>query len=365
MLDDVVPYVGQPVVFNRPDGTIAATIMTDANGYAEAALDAGGTVTGVVPSQHWRESVFDVQPGDDIRLWIPSNPASAGSFTIGFAPFPSADHYVLGLPCSRSIDGANTIAVMPPSTTIVVPGGCQKSAALLTIAALSSTNVLLATVAASNVPFVAGGSVTVSQPWRSPADMTFGYVNLDGTVREIETSRGTPLATSIGTVLFPQGSTAQAVVANAPTTTAMNVSFFIEEPAAARCGQSIYTVDADAGPRTIDFAALRLPWLEPTTYDVATRTFTMPTPHPADLFRIDLLYNTNDEIWDVDLPSTASSFTLPVLPDTLTLSEPPFYFYANLIESSAVAGYAAARQDPDAVLDLHPGVTLRTSTCNW
>jgi len=71
---DQVPAVNVPVVFLDADDQLVATVMTDPQGFAEAAMGLGGSVTIVLEPRRRLVSYLQVEPGDQLVYGWPPPP---------------------------------------------------------------------------------------------------------------------------------------------------------------------------------------------------------------------------------------------------------------------------------------------------
>jgi hypothetical protein len=127
------PDDGTRVLFSRPDGSVAADVSTDANGRAQAVLDAG-YVTVVRngpsgPSTQVLVTVLDVHAGDTIRIGpnrrFPTDPLGFTSVT--HDPLPAGSHFRVFTRCDDGFGDAAT----PASLTVVNDDRCTQNVTVL------------------------------------------------------------------------------------------------------------------------------------------------------------------------------------------------------------------------------------------
>ncbi|MGN6103702.1 MAG: hypothetical protein ACTHU0_01230 [Kofleriaceae bacterium] len=182
------PQPGVEVHFQNADSSLVATVRTDENGVAAAAMDAGGFVTAVAPFDRLPQGVdattlfsyAGVKPGDELKLNDLSLPDLIG-VDVRVPIEPSASRYVLHTSCNfGEYDVSGSSGSGSGSSG---PGG------QIELPACGTTDVLLETEDVDGIPdkylYLAdvavseGGTIDLTgQAYRDVADVTYTYTHV-------------------------------------------------------------------------------------------------------------------------------------------------------------------------------------------
>ena len=173
------PAVGLRVLFSNPDDTIAADVMTDANGEASAGLPSGGYVTVVRvsrddSSQHILTTLLDVHNGDQLEVGPrPTTDTTSGTVTITVPARADNAGFIVYTPCTVSVGWLYQDFPSGISLPIRTDAGCQTNIGLIATASLPMAGGGRQIVAYSYLDaqtLVAGG--TIAMPAWVPAEST-------------------------------------------------------------------------------------------------------------------------------------------------------------------------------------------------
>ncbi len=352
-LVQATPLAGATVVFIDDNGTQSVT--TDANGKAQAAVLAGGSVSSVrfTGGTAFVTSVLAVQPGDSIALGVPlQDTASAGSVNASFdTTTPSPAGYTISTACG--ITQGTTSPINVPLTNDCVHGGLE-------LVLEGSPGGVPAFAIASGIAFISGETVAIPGYTAEP---TFTSMLTDiPTLAYAEMSRTSDYATSTAPVLG--GATA---TVSFPGVVGSAAYFHGEFGATGGSTQSIYFQAAPTTPQyNLDVGNTLLPWIAAPTVDPGTgaitaTTTTTGTSGDAPDFAIASLSflaggSTSVE-WTVYGPDP-TMLMLPALPADLAVTGGTLTSGSiALVELDSLASYDAVRASPDTVLG-----TLTTAT---
>ena len=371
---------GVPVVFVDADGTEVGHPVTDQDGIASADVHAGASATVVITRETITQmtTLLGLKPGDDIILGPRRGmPTSAGNFTVSFATYSGATNYTVYGPC-----GATNSTTSPVGLTM--QSDCKQDTMDLLVVAYDPNGNPLASLTKTGVTFAAGGSTAVTGTYQVVSNFTASYTNVSATVTSIDFTRelpdndgftrgasGAPASgTYSASVPAPQGSTAR-VITNLETSTGAQQT--IEQ-----------AIQGNALTYGMDVGATALPWLGEPALDLANHTITVtidPTGTSGDtpdVFALEGSYSrTIDQMnhsydWLV-LGPTPGDLVLPIMPaevgDVMPKADDSSAFAAAfMVDSDAIAGYDAIRQDiyttvQSVTVPLHPtAVRTRQST---
>jgi hypothetical protein len=378
------PAVGANVVFLDPDGTLVKRAATDTAGRAEADVLPGASVTSIVlnNTSYQMQTVIAIEPGDDLVLGIKNaDSAEAGTFTISYPAFTGATSYAIATPCSTPFFAAPASGAPPPPATVTMFNSCKLSPMELVVIP-HDANGPMASIAKANVPYVNGGSTTITGNYQSLRRVTVSYSNIDPVITALSMSRSIPDAFG-----FSNNESA-----DMPATTAvMNFSgpqgmggqiLTSVSNANGSQGGVRQLVSGSAATYGLDVGATLLPWLSVPTYNAAAGKLVVPldttgtsTAKP-DLFRVTARYQRTDAnevtttfTWTLFAPE-AADIVLPALPADLginpTASDNVIVNSAIMFEADSVASYKAIRNDVGEALQQYgssrpPGGTVRFS----
>jgi hypothetical protein len=149
-----------PVVIAAPDGSIRGETRTDAEGHATGHIQAGDSVSTVIhhTGNHLVYTVVALQPGDDLQLGASALP-TVGHVDVTLPAIADAVEYQLGGPCGVYVTGT--------STRMEIDSDCARDPLTLYAVAYDRSNTALGYLTAENVPYVDGGAIEMTGPWRS------------------------------------------------------------------------------------------------------------------------------------------------------------------------------------------------------
>ena len=176
VLNHATPIAGATAIFSDADGHILSTSMTGADGKASATVPAGSSVTVEVTAGaigmvfHQLQTVFDVQPGDDIQMGTPgiaTGPSVAeGNVQVSFpGTVPNSAYY-------DAYTGTNSLGDnnATPLTLAVNSSNVDSNGKLdvLALAEDASSNLLAYSTDVGVTPAGAGNTANVTMPaWRT------------------------------------------------------------------------------------------------------------------------------------------------------------------------------------------------------
>src|SRR5262249_50234347 len=151
-------------VFVDPDGTLVKRAATDTSGKAQADVLPGGTVTSIVlvNMQYMLMTVLGIKPGDDLVLGYRAAAGSvAGTFTVTYAPFTGATHYIIASPCNATASPAPATGGPPPPAQLTIFNSCKLDPMEIVVIP-QGANGSLTSISKTGVAFTAGGSTTIT-----------------------------------------------------------------------------------------------------------------------------------------------------------------------------------------------------------
>jgi hypothetical protein len=321
------PRANVPVVFVNPDGTVAATKMTDIDGHVQATAAINGSVTAIWPNgtKYQVMTIFEAKPGDDLLFGIGTDiNAAAGSLMVTFPPIPNATattSYTIYYPCGHT-NGT-------PATPIKLDLSATCTTDTFNIYVIASDSGMLSYTDVLNV-HLADGNVTMSNTWKSfngsfsaqytsiPADVTAihmdwaaggppGFFAVAGYTVGAD---GTPMNGIASMKVGPVPSAGDRAVVQTKITTKLGFQLI---------GQRIKSTAANYG---LDVEKNLMPWMSPPTFDVASKKLSLPLTGGAvqpDVFYGAVQYKhvvgatTYDVEWLMLGPS-ADKLILPPIP---------------------------------------------------
>jgi hypothetical protein len=367
------PAVGANVVFLDPDGTLVERAQTDTAGRAEADVLPGASVTSVVLNNmsYQLQTVLAARPGDDIVLGVKNgDTGTAGSFTVSFPAHAGATSYAVADPCSIRAFPAPTTGA-PPPVTLTISNHCRLNTMELVVIPQDASGPM-ASIAKNNVAFVNGGSTAITGSYQILRNLTSSYTNINPNVTMLTAARATPddFGFAISETISTPGTTAVISLTGPQTTGGQLITTVGNATRALQLvRQSISGMAATYG---LDLGATLLPWIDTPTYDTSAGKVVIPVDATGtssakpDLVRIAATYRRTDVNnvtttfnWTLHAPE-AVDIVLPQLPVELgglnpTASDSVRITSAFLIEADSLAGYDAARSDPNAVFLLYSG----------
>jgi hypothetical protein len=270
----------------------------------------------------------------------------------------------------------------PPSAKVTLFNSCKLDTMELLVVA-QGANGPLSSIAKVGVPFVAGGSTTISGNYQGLRNLTASYTNIDPMISNLDLARSVPDAF---------GFEVDQSMASPPATTVLTVSGPIATGGVVITGLSSslggvqvvrQAISGGAATYGLDVGATLLPWIRAPSYDAAANKIVVPldmtgtSSAKPDLFRAVASYRRTDASnvihtysWILFGPE-ASDIVLPTLPaelgmigpsatDTVTITQ------ARMFDADTVTGYDAIRNDVNQAFQLYtgsrpPAATVRLS----
>jgi len=177
-----VPSAGLRVLFNEADGSLAASVKSDASATATAEIHTGASVT-VIPCDPCFPSQFPgevtvvraLQPGDEITIVRSRVSSSLGFATVALPDFPGAIAYSVATPCGTSVTTGASHTVLYP-----MESDCQSGdMTLIAVPIMDPTTYapfeFYATQA--GVPFHNNSVTTITDTWHPFLDATATVTN--------------------------------------------------------------------------------------------------------------------------------------------------------------------------------------------
>ncbi len=323
--DGRTPIVNLPVVFLEPDGTLAATTLSDSNGVASAELLPGGSVlafgqTTFPDTRPWTWAVLGVEPGDVITLGgLKDSGPAIGEMTITVPARADATSYVVRSPCGF-FGGSGGLDV-----TIEYYDVCADSPFPLVAVAYDTTSVL-GTILVPSVVASDGSGYVVPGAWQAFAERPVRITGVPRGVMNAFASFGAGIESGVKVAVTLAGG------AGGPVDGAIDLTAkWIDGLDEGRLEISVYDDAADVGYQsyrvwvpgglgtaTVDLTDLLLPWLGVPTYDAATRTIAWPHEGDAawDATSVELLWQAGamQGSWTILAPPGAHAIVLPEVP---------------------------------------------------
>jgi len=170
------PQTGAVVVFSDAAGKVIATQTTGADGKASQMMAAGGSVTcdptGGTGTSHTVETVFDVQPGDQLVLGAPQAafPVSNADGTVGVTVLGGAVGNAASYRINLGGYNCSSTSATTGAQNVPVMTSCLNSAGTfdaLAIAVDANNQMLAYSVSTSLTPPGAGNTTSITMPaWR-------------------------------------------------------------------------------------------------------------------------------------------------------------------------------------------------------
>ncbi len=311
------PAVGATVIAHAASGAAIDTVMADAIGHAQVAIETGALITVVFSDAPTIALVTALAPAAGSELDIhgaprTGTPTVAGALEVAPMMTIAADHYALELGCTVS-----QLTVLPAS--IDVSSRCLGSDSNLDILLLAYQNDQVVGYAAGRVDLSSGGATFAPAAWSTAT--TAVPIALDG------------VAPLLDWVLYADGLPfgAQAIAGSAPLWDGLAVDAAIVHAGITTASTAQITTRYIAGaPTAIDFAATD--FLPPIGVSLV-----LDTSHglllsgsaasiDADAVNAHLEWTVGGSriAWDVVLPPDASDAAFPeTAPDLGQLVGPP------------------------------------------
>ena len=345
------PLMGVPVVFQEPNGDLAAEVMTDATGKASADVLPGASVTAVYvisDTQHSLQTITGVKPNDMITIGGVYDNTADGSFTVNVIDVVGTQEYDVYGPCGMGsfvpVSGSGSGSglwspdgvVATDPVTIPVLKGCEESMMdLVAVRVVGGETTDYAELA--DVPYVATGSVTQTAAWTPVANETFAYSNVPVDVTSLGVEPNVPDYWGYYVdVTAPISGTTASTAAIMPLAKTGEVITTIDGTHNGE-QQVIDVVDGTATAYTLDIGASLLPWIDAPTLDLTTGTITTPSTGsggPGDAFEASVEFQraaasgsgsgsatTTTYDWRV-WAASVGDLTLPTLPTDLADNDP-------------------------------------------
>ncbi len=371
------PVSGAPIAFIEPDGSLAAEVLTDVQGKAQANVLPGASVTAVYampPTDAFLETVQAVKPGDDITIGAVTEGATLAGFTVNVAVVAGTTTYTVYGPCGPgSFSPPTTLVGGTPTVPVTIPmlDSCKQDPMDLVAIRDDDTFTPVDYVEIPAVPFVDGGSVTQVAGWQPFASLVANYTNVPATVFNIQIADLVPDANGYPTYLNGSSSTGAAMMTiKGPIAATALVSSTLHGTSGAN--QYEYEqVDGTKLTYDFDVGAALLPWMDVPTFDPATATITVPLTGTGtgDVFYTDVGYNRPDtggggsDVTDnyewVTWGPTAGNVTLPTLTGDLAVYNPAagdaisLTPYAEIDDASVVTSYDQIRGHLDSAYSAY------------
>jgi hypothetical protein len=283
-------------------------------------------------------------------------------FTVSFPAYGGATSYEVHTPCGPIDVGTST------SPTLTLRAGCATPTMDVLVFAKTSSTVEAAFAHQANVPFSAGGSLTITDTWHPVSSFGATYSNPTTRVTDIGMERFSPFVRGAAPASASGTTSGGPLVLSANAATSpvawVRTVFACPNGAAAECVSSpigvaqqaiTHKIDGAQPSSALDVGATLLPWVN-AVYMPTTTTIDMTVTGSGtyDLIETNLRYvraGTTIYTWRVFGP-IATSHTFPVLPATLpgnptilpTDTQSAYQVY--LCESDAISGYRDAIKNP-------------------
>jgi hypothetical protein len=356
------PVENAQVVFVEPNGSIEATVPTNAQGVATANVLAGASVTAVYPTDpdfhHQLETVLGVKPGDAIAIGPIGDPphgAPTGTFTMNVPDNGAASYAVYG-PCgglTQSAAGSGS----PTAVPIDLYDDCKQST-MDVIAIANGGSGAFAWVEKNGVAYTNGGSDTMGSGWQPFHTVTATYTDV-------------PVSDVVSISLIDSAPDTFGYLRSSyvPTTTATTTTS-VQTVGAAHAlittqlsndgqgRQDIYeVVDGTKTDYGLDVGASLLPWLDVPQLDVAGGKITVAqsgtstlTPDLYDTFVDYQRTGTTTTVsfeWEI-LGPTPGDMAFPPLPASLSENVPlatdtVTFAWGMILDADAITSYDQIR----------------------
>jgi hypothetical protein len=282
--------------------------------------------------------------------------AKAVTLTLSYAPYGGAERYQVRSRCGTLDAGTST------SPEVALPVGCAEATLDFEVLAKNNAGATLAWTQLPAAMPAPGSTLTITDTWHAPVQLTATYTNPTAMVTNIALARyspyvrGAPVAetsstASATTVLALAVSQPQRAVMKTLVTCAFDTSPSCTSTASGAASQTItHAVDGAAASYALDLGATLLPWVKAVYLPAATTLDIMVTGSaPYDLFEANLRYTRGQTIytWRVFGP-IAQPVQFPALPatapgnPTVQPTDIMSSYQAFVCESDAIGGYRKA-----------------------
>jgi hypothetical protein len=316
--------------------------------------------------------------------------AKALTFSVSYASYGGAERYEVRTRCGIVDAGASL------SAQVALPAGCALPTLDFEVLAKTNAGATLAWTQLAGATPTQGTTLTVTDTWHAPAQLTVTYTNPTAMVTNLAVARyspyvrGTPVAetssaASATTTLMLTASQPQRAVMKTLVTCPYNASASCLSTASGAASQTItHAVDGTAASYAVDIGATLLPWVK-ALYVPSSTTLDITVTGTAayDLFEANLRYvrgGATIYTWRVFGP-TAQTLQFPTLPatapgnPTVLPTDVMSSYQAFICESDAVGGYrkaienvfdtlGACESTATPSLRLHGGTVNRISQWN-
>ena len=356
------PVEGVQVAFFDADGSHRVTLDSNGDGVATADLSPGGAVVAFVDaaplgaSSMAARAVLAVAPGDQIV--IGGEPLVGGTtvsnMTITLPAVTGAGEYIVYTPCGTFSSGNNVVP-------LAFFAGCDlDSFAYLATASGDAGPSFLREEDATVIP---GGNYNAMGAWQMTPTRAFRFTGVPDEADYVDTG---VFGYRVGEQQLNVFLTRDAAEATSDTLTlrpqrmpsydqTMYWTLVRAEQAALGSFNVVHWLDPDAATEW-NLSELMLPWMGPIGFDAATRRagWRMVGAGTWDATYLTVVASRNDgetfreTQWFIVAPPGIEEIVLPELPAELAeyyLPDPEnVYAYGQIVESSEMDGYPAARQ---------------------
>lgn len=191
-----VPSAGLRVLFNEADGSLSASVTSDASATATAVIHTGASVTVIPcdpcgPSQYPGEvtMVRALQPGDEITIVHSPVSSSLGFATVVVPDFPGAIAYSVATPCGEAVSTGRSHSIL-----YQMESDCQSGDMTLIAVPIMDTSTYAPFeyfATQEGVPFNNNSVTTITDTWHPDLDATATITNAPAG-SNIEHVRGVP-----------------------------------------------------------------------------------------------------------------------------------------------------------------------------
>lgn len=324
------PAVGVDVVFGNPDGSVLERAVSGADGTITRDLPADSVVT-IVPATGSLATFSFVQPGDTLRFELDPTPRSVGDVRINLpAAFPGATRYQVNTGCGAG-QTVNPLALLTIPITMECVGDSGRMALFAIAIDDAAQNPILAATSLGGVAVdIGGGGADATLPaWNA------GYDTFDLSISNVDVNAprlGASAGENADGVVFVRSavSSFDGVVTSFPVNpdlgTAVRYGIAFGRDPVIVGAKALVTDQFDFRAQlpsrltaSYDFADDPLAPITALDVDITTPTRPIASVTSAATDLDIIAYGLTDGVssWTLLAPGTATTLTLPDLPEGL------------------------------------------------
>ncbi len=153
------------VVFLAADDSVVATMAPDADGLAQASMEAGGSVSVYIPDSALPSSVYTyagVELGDAYAITLPDPDPVLSQLTIDVPEYPGTTKYIVRAPCAYGESATTTVAVSGAGCASATDFYVEAQTPTATVSFLSRDVALASAISLAGASYVVPSPITLS-----------------------------------------------------------------------------------------------------------------------------------------------------------------------------------------------------------